>query len=217
MSEIEYLNDEPLVKEVCNKCAGLPLLICAVGKALQFTSHHLWKDALDQLEKGTVENIGGIGGQVFACVKLSIDRLQDDAKSCLFLCSLFPEDADIDTRMLIELATGSLLVLGGRTRVRAMVDILKSSSLLLEGNNAEIFKLHDIIRDVARSIAVGDPNYAFLFARCGSWLPGNADYGTRKLLHLDLEKNDFHFPDDLVCPDLHTLLLRSVAEPFQVL
>ncbi|WOG94555.1 hypothetical protein DCAR_0313851 [Daucus carota subsp. sativus] len=99
--QIESLQDEFLARRVSLKCSGLPLVIRAVGKALLFASHNSWKDALAQLEKGSVEKIAGIDPHVYACFKLSIDRLEEDAKSCLFLCSLFPEDADIYVRKLI--------------------------------------------------------------------------------------------------------------------
>lgn len=212
--KIDSLQDESLAKKVCIKCAGLPLIIHAVGKALKFMSHNLWKDALEQLENCEIENVPGISPEIYACLKVSFDNLVEDAKPCLLLCSLFPEDSDIPIRTLIQLAVGSQLVHGGRLRVPAMVDILKSSSLLLKSKYDEHFKLHDIIRDVARSIAVKDPKYAFLFLRCGSRLPDNAsyDYSTRKVLHLHLEKNDFHFNDDLVFPQLHTLSLRSADQ-----
>lgn len=37
--QIDSLQDEALAKEVCDQCAGLPLVIHAVGKELQFMSH----------------------------------------------------------------------------------------------------------------------------------------------------------------------------------
>ncbi|KAK1368049.1 NB-ARC domain-containing protein [Heracleum sosnowskyi] len=206
-SEIDSLQDESLAQKVCNKCAGLPLLIRAVGKAVQFTTYNSWKDALDQLEKGRFENIIGIDPQVYACVKLSIDRLPDDAKSCLFICSLFRDDDKIHVRTLIQLAASSQLVPDGEFRIHNMVDFLMSS-LLLECQGDHRMKLHDIIRDVGRSVAVRDPKYAFLQVSCGSRLPDNADYGTRKFLRLDLKSDDVYFPDDLVCPDLHNLWLH---------
>ncbi|KAL1825327.1 hypothetical protein DCAR_0313475 [Daucus carota subsp. sativus] len=196
--QIDSLQDESLVKKVCKKCGGLPLLIHAVGKALQFTSHDSWKDALRQLEKGKFENIAGIDSEVYACVKLSIDRLPDDAKSCLFLCSLYREDADIQIKKLIQIATSSL-VDDGESRIRAMFNILRSSSLLLDTQEDHVIKLHDLIRDVARSIAARDPKYAFLLVKSSSRLPDTADYCTRKFLHLQLETNICCFPNDLVC------------------
>ncbi|KAL1834473.1 hypothetical protein ACET3Z_004124 [Daucus carota] len=205
--QIDSLQDESLAQKVCKKCAGLPLLIRAVGKAVQFTSHNSWKDALCQLEKGKFENIVGINPQVYACIKLSIDRIPEDARSCLFLCSLFPEDAGIDIRTLIQLAAGSELVRDGESRIRAMIDFLVSS-LLLDCLEHHIVKLHDVIRDVGRSIAVSDLRYAFLHVKCGSRLPVNNDYGTRKLIRLDVDSYEVHFPNDLVYPHLHSLWLN---------
>ncbi|KAL8090039.1 hypothetical protein AgCh_039487 [Apium graveolens] len=205
---INSLQDETLAKEVCTKCAGLPLLICAVGRALQFMSHYVWKDVLQKLRKGNFKNIAGIDPQIYACVRLSIDTLHDDAKLCLFFCSLFPEDAHIDIRKLIQVSIGSQLVPDGESTIPAMVDILTKSSLLLNCRENHITKLHDIIRDVSRSIAFADPKYAFLHVRCSSRLPDNFGNGTNKLLRLDVEDGEVYFPEDLTCTDLHTLWLH---------
>ncbi|KAL1824639.1 hypothetical protein ACET3Z_011417 [Daucus carota] len=207
--KIHALQDESLVQEVCNKCHGLPLLIHTVGKALKCRPHSLWKDALYQLENGKVEKIAEIDPRVYVCVKLSIDKLEEDAKSCLLLCSLFPEDANIHIRELILLATGSL-VPDGESRICAMVDILKSSCLLLDCQEDHTIKLHDLIRDVARSVAVSDPKYAFKIVKCCSRLPDDTDYCTRKFMHLQLEDSDLHFPGDLCCPDLRNLWLQCL-------
>ncbi|KAL1830759.1 hypothetical protein ACET3Z_000410 [Daucus carota] len=128
-AQIDSMHDESLAKKVCDKCGGLPLLIHAIGKALQFETHNSWVDAFEQLEKGEFVNIPGVEPQVYACVELSINKLHGDAKSCLFLCCLFDEDANIPIRKLIRLATGSQLV-SGESRVLSMVDTLRSSSLL---------------------------------------------------------------------------------------
>lgn len=71
-------------------------------------------------------------------------------------------------------------------------------------------KLYDLIGDVTRSIAVRDPKYAFSVVRCGLLLSDNADYCTLKLkfLYLHPEKNDFGYPVDLVCVNLHNLWLQ---------
>uniref|UniRef100_A0A165ZK31 Uncharacterized protein n=1 Tax=Daucus carota subsp. sativus TaxID=79200 RepID=A0A165ZK31_DAUCS len=209
------LPDESLVKEVCDKCGQLPLLIHAVGKALKGKPHYWWKDAHDQLKKGKFEEITDVDPQVYIGIKLSIDYLQnDDAKSCLFLCSMFPEDANIDMKMLIQLATGSQLIPSGESRVLAMVDYLKKSSLLLDSRDNAETKVHDIIRDVARSIAFTDSKYAFLQVTCSSrYLPSQANNSTRRFLRLDVE-TDVDFGEHQVFPDLHTLWLQSNYHPW---
>ncbi|XP_074356442.1 uncharacterized protein LOC141696159 [Apium graveolens] len=100
-------------------------------------------------------------------------------------------DAHIDIRKLIQVSIGSQLVPDGESTIPAMVDILTKSSLLLNCRENHITKLHDIIRDVSRSIAFADPKYAFLHVRCSSRLPDNFGNGTNKLLRLDVE--DEHF------------------------
>ncbi|XP_074381082.1 uncharacterized protein LOC141721849 [Apium graveolens] len=215
---INSLQDKSLVQKVCDECGRLPLIIQAVGEALKGEDQDLWKDAHDQLRKGKFEKIDGIDAQVYKCIKLSIDKLkQRDAKSCLFLCSFFPEDANItetvNMEMLIQLATGSQLIPEGRSRILAMVQSLKKSSLLLDSGTFyhNETKVHDIIRDVARSVAVSDSNYAFLQVTCNSkFLPSNADYSNRKFLRLDVETDDVQFHENVVCPDvLRTLWLQS--------
>lgn len=207
---LDSLRDKSLAKDVCTKCAGLPLFIQLLGTALKFRPQVRWVDALNILKKddGIEWNIDNVWEVLF-------DNLVEDAAPCLFLCSLYPEGDDIPIRSLIQLAAGSQLVHSGRSRVSALVDILKSSSLLFDGKDDEHVILSATLRKVARSMAETDPKHAFLFATCGSRLPDRDDYNTRKLIHLDLEKNDFQFPENLVCPALHTLSLRSigVAEP----
>ncbi|KAL1830752.1 hypothetical protein ACET3Z_000403 [Daucus carota] len=206
-AQIDYMQDESLAKKVCDKCGGLPLLIHAVSKALQFETHNSWVDALEQLQKGEFVNIPGVEPQVYACVELSISKLHGDAKSCLFLCCLFPEDADIPIRELIQFATGSQLVCGN-SRVLSMIDTLRLSSLLLDCEKDDRIKLHDLIRDVGRSIAFRDSKFAFSQVTCDVRLLDDADFVTTKFLRLDLDDDNIHIPDDLVCPNLHSLWIQ---------
>ncbi|KAL1830766.1 hypothetical protein ACET3Z_000417 [Daucus carota] len=201
---IDSLKDESLAKKVCGKCGGLPLLIHVISKALQFETHNSWVDALEQLEKGEFVNIPDVEAQVYTCVKWSINKLHGDAKSCLFLCCLFNEDADIPISKLIRLATGSQLV-SGESRVLSMVDTLRSSSLLLDCKEDKKIKLHDIIRAVGRSIAFKDPKFGFSQVKCDLRLLNVADFDTTKYLRLDLDGNNIHIPDDLLFPNLHSL------------
>ncbi|KAL1822230.1 hypothetical protein ACET3Z_009008 [Daucus carota] len=213
---INSLQNESLVRNVCDECGHLPLLIHAVGKALKGKPHIWWEDAHNQLKKGKFEEIG-VDPRVYKGIKLSIENIKyEDARWCLFLCSLFPEDANIDMKMLIQLATGSQLIPDGESRVLAMVDHLKRSSLLLDSGKEDETKVHDIIRDVARSIAFTESKYAFLQVTCNSRdLPSNANYCNRRLLRLDAEADYVEFDEHLICPDLRTLWLQSNYHPQQ--
>ena len=78
------------------------------------------------------------------------------------LCSLHGEDSNIDVEDLLRYGVG----LGwfrnvgtmenARHRVDTLVEILKDSSLLLDGDDNGTVKMHDVIRDVAINIAIED-------------------------------------------------------------
>lgn len=212
-STINSLNDESLAKKVCKECACLPLVIAAVGKALKGKPHDSWKDALDQLQDSKLENIDGIDPKVYIGLELSFNHLQKDAKSCLFLCSVFPEDAAISIEELARLVKGNRLIEEldtlekARGRVRSMVVALKNSSLLLPYDDDTEVKLHDIIRDVAKSVAAKNPEYAFLEKSGTKW--PDVYYKDRKLISLSFDGINYFPPeDDLACPELHTLVLK---------
>ncbi|WOG90661.1 hypothetical protein DCAR_0309905 [Daucus carota subsp. sativus] len=215
---IDSLQNISVAKDICKRCGGLPLVILALGNALKYKPLDSWKDARNQLKNSKIEGVSGIREDVdvYACLKLSFDHLEKDAKACLLLSSMYPEDADIPIRELVQLTRGSEQLVGSqlmkgdeiRTRVHSMIYILKSASLLLQGLNSEHIKLHDIIRDMARSIAIKD--HGFLFATTSGSLPNNpAEYSALKVLHIDVEETHSGFPSNVACPDLHTLSLRS--------
>ena len=215
--KIESLQDKYLAKDICKKCGGLPLFILAVGNALKFKPHDSWQDARTQLENYKIEKVPGINGETqggvgpYDCLKWSFDNLVDDAKACLLLASIFREDAYIPIRELVELARGTQLIKADdiRIRVYSMIYILKSASLVLQDRwSSEHIQLHDIIRDMARSIATKD--YAFLFATSSSLPKHPADYSGLKVVHIDVEEEtSLRFPINGECPELHTLSLYS--------
>ncbi|KAL1822103.1 hypothetical protein ACET3Z_008881 [Daucus carota] len=220
--KIGSLQNISVAEDICKRCGGLPLVILAVGNALKFKPLDSWKDARNQLKFFKIQELPGISKDVYACLKWSFDNLVDDAKACLLLASIFREDADIPIRELVELARGTQLIKADdiRTRVYSMIYILKSASLVLQGRrksaslvlqgrrgSSQHIKLHDIIRDMARSIATKD--YAFLFARSGSLSNNPAEYSARKFLHIDVEEETSPFPSNVKCPELHTLSVYS--------
>ncbi|XP_028060308.1 probable disease resistance protein At4g27220 [Camellia sinensis] len=145
-------------KELCDKCGGLPVAICAVTAALKDKGKHAWKDALRQLKNYKLKEIAGIDLDLFISLKWSYDRLEPkDARSCFLLCSLFPEDAEISIDDLVRYTVGMRLLDQNlnifdevRDRVLAMVDVLNESCLLLDGTSENVVKMHDVIRDVAQ-------------------------------------------------------------------
>ncbi|KAH7854726.1 hypothetical protein Vadar_017183 [Vaccinium darrowii] len=215
-----------LALKVCEKCKGLPVVINAIGAALQGKQDHAWRNALSQLEKYMLTKIEDIDPSVWASLKVSYDMLRSsDAKSCFLLCCLFAEDAEIPLEDLTRYCVASgLLFQNPRTLEEAkdaictIVDALKSASLLSIGSNENVVRIHDVIRDVGISIAreekamlvdsgalqwprnpVNGPSYSVISLSSATinWLPGDLEYPQLHTLMFDnSELTDLEVPDN---------------------
>ncbi|KAM0996113.1 hypothetical protein ACFX2C_006157 [Malus domestica] len=164
----ESFNDHDLcftAKDVVKECGGLPIAIVTVGKALEKKNKREWDDALNQLRNSTPVNIPGVNDKVYSSIKWSYDRLEsDEARLCLLLCCLFPEDYDIPIEYLVRYGWGrgyfsnSFTLEDTRNRVHSLVGQLQRRFLLIDGSKRETTKMHDVVRDVAISIASRDPH-----------------------------------------------------------
>ncbi|CAL5394124.1 unnamed protein product [Camellia sinensis] len=198
---------------VCKECGGLLVAILAVGAALKGKKKYVWEDVLDQFKDSMLKNIAGIDPKVYASLKLSYDRLESShTKSCFLLCCFFPEDANISievlarhciARSLLEKNTNTLRK--ASRRVLTVVDILKDACLLLEGEYENFVKMHDVIRDVALSIAKDDGKEILVKHGVKEW-PEKDTCKSSSAISLSFD-NTLELPDDLVCPQLHTLTI----------
>ncbi|XP_028072808.1 disease resistance protein SUMM2-like isoform X2 [Camellia sinensis] len=201
---------------VYKECGGLPVAILAVGAALKDKKKYVWEDVLDQFKDSMLKNIAGIDAKVYASLKLSYDRLESsDAKSCFLLCCFFPEDDNISIEVLARHCIARSL-LGQNTntlrrasrRVLTVVDILKDACLLLEGEDENFVKMHDVIRDVALSIAKDDGKEILVKHGDKKWPEKDTcESSSAMSLMFDYTLELPKLPDDLVCPQLHTLTI----------
>ncbi|CAN6581014.1 unnamed protein product [Malus baccata var. baccata] len=208
----ESFNDPDLrstAEDVVKECGGLPIAIVTVGKALEKKNKREWDDALNQLRNSRPENIPRVNDKVYSCIKWSYDRLEsDEARSCLLLCCLFPEDYDIPIEYLVRYGWGrgyfsSVVTLeDARNRVHYLVDQLKRRFLLLDSYVSEATKMHDVVRDVAISIASRDP-HGFLISNAENkrW-PNLATYDHYTTISL---VGKLEIPVGLKCPKLELL------------
>ncbi|KAI8007069.1 putative disease resistance protein [Camellia lanceoleosa] len=201
-------------KKVCDKCGGLPIAIRAVAAALKGKGKHAWKDALRQLKNYKIKEIADIDPNLFISLKWSYDRLETkDARSCFLLCSLFKEDAEISIDELVRYSIGMRLLDQNlnifdevRDRILVMVDVLKTSCLLLDGRNESMVRMHDIIRDVAISIAEDEKRYLVKHG-IEKW-PEKGRYEHYSTISLRFTAKIHEFPNELECRGLHTLVLQ---------
>ncbi|GJY64016.1 NB-ARC domains-containing protein [Tanacetum coccineum] len=157
---------KPIAMKVVEGCGGLPLILQAVGNALKNEeSITRWKKAVDKIEKHATADIDPDIRLAFANLKLSYDYLEtEESKSCFLLCSMFPEDFGIPLERLSYYGVGLQVfedlksLEDARDRVQNAVELLKSSCLLLDGDDEFTTKMHDVVREGALLIASKDNN-----------------------------------------------------------
>ncbi|KAI7997124.1 Disease resistance protein [Camellia lanceoleosa] len=204
-------------KKVADECGCLPIAIVTVARALKDKDGPSWNSALLQLRKSMAKNIRGVEEKVFKSLELSYDFLGSrEIKECFLLCSLYAEDFNIPIEDLVRYGVGIELfeaidsVNEARDRVHAFVDELKKGYLLMDGIGRCV-KMHDVVRDVAISIASREEhsfmvrcdeawkewpekerhkNYAVLSLQCAgmSQLPDNLEFPKLHLLRLEFSK-----------------------------
>ncbi|KAK9291467.1 hypothetical protein L1049_019415 [Liquidambar formosana] len=194
--------------EVAKECGGLPLAIAVVARALRNKDLSFWHDALNRLRKSIQEK------DVSLALELSYTHLEsEEAKYFFLLCSLFPEDHSIAIEDLLKygIGLGSFqdvdTVDEAIVRANTLVYNLKYSCLLLESHREEYVRIHDVVRDIAISIA-SKGNRAFL-AKAGLGLrewPKKDTY--EPYTAISIMSNDIHeLPEGLECPNLQILFL----------
>ncbi|CAA2980628.1 disease resistance RPS2-like [Olea europaea subsp. europaea] len=208
-----------LAKDVAKECAGLPLALITVGRALRKENNiRQWQAALTELRNSTA-NIEGVDNQVFARLRFSYDRLKDDmTRSCFLYCALYPEDHIIETEELIKYwlwdsllgSFGSQIV---KMRLGKMIlNELKSACMLegvyQDGHTDEYVKMHDVIRDMV--IALTRVNSSFMIkAGLGLQVPPVENEWPPDLERVSLMRNDLSsLSREPKCPKLCTLLLQ---------
>ncbi|PNX89999.1 CC-NBS-LRR resistance protein, partial [Trifolium pratense] len=146
-------NLQGLAIEVAQKCAGLPLVVVAVARALKDKwDVESWKDELTRLQSDHYT--------VFSALKLSYDSLESDQMKDIFL--LFAVMADEDVRYFLKVAMGLKIfkhidtVDEARNRLSSIIRSLEAACLLLEDKTSGEIQMHDFVREFAISIARRD-------------------------------------------------------------
>ncbi|CAL5431223.1 unnamed protein product [Camellia sinensis] len=218
----------PLAKQIVNECGGLPLALVTIGRALtnEHNQRH-WNNALQQLRTPCSESLSSeVPAKVYQALYFSYNFLKDERAKKLFLhCCLFPEDYAISIEDLVRYGIGLRLFEGIdkvdeiRDRVNVLVDQLKSCFLLLDGRlegwtkmldgrSEGWTKMHDVVHDVAISIAAKD-KHGFMTihgAKSREW-PKKATYELNTTISV-ISNEIAEFPGGLRCSKLEFLLIQ---------
>ncbi|KAK9291091.1 hypothetical protein L1049_009278 [Liquidambar formosana] len=203
---------KPSATKVAKECEGLPIAIGTLAKALKNKSLSVWKDAAKQLSKVSSNK------EKVSALELSYSHLKSkEAKLFFLLCGLFPENCSIPIQDLFKYGMGLGLFQDvdtldeARARAHALAYSLKSACLLQDGSDEERVKMHDVIQDVAMSIASrGKP----VFVRTTGKDLQNVF--KRYTAAISLMFDDIHeLPDEPECLELKILLFECPHSSLQ--
>ncbi|KAF3971235.1 hypothetical protein CMV_005140 [Castanea mollissima] len=219
----ETLNFQSTMVEVVKECAGLPIAITTVANTLKNQKNpNVWKDALQQLKRENPTQIKGMHEKVYASIKFSYNFLSKEAQSLFLFCSSFEENMVVQIDLLWRYMVGLdffedvYKMEEVRNRVHTLVEILKDSCLLLEGNRSGTFKMHDVIRDVA--IHIADKEKKMLIIRS---LDDSEKWSNMKKMEDTIgialfEAKFSELPKRLECPQLSFIILGDKENSLQI-
>ncbi|XP_034680439.1 putative disease resistance RPP13-like protein 1 [Vitis riparia] len=159
--ENRNVNEHPdlalIGREIVKKCGGLPLAAKALGGLLR--SEHTedkWNIILDS----KIWNLPGDKCGILPALRLSYNHLPSHLKRCFAYCALFPQDYEFKKEELILLWMAEGLIqqsnedkkmedLGGDY----FCELLSRSFFQSSNSNKSRFVMHDLINDLAKSIA----------------------------------------------------------------
>ncbi|XP_017977500.1 PREDICTED: probable disease resistance protein At4g27220 isoform X2 [Theobroma cacao] len=213
-SEGTCLHD--VAREVARECRGLPLAIVTIGRALKHKTLDAWTVANKRLKDCRHSDNPDFYEDIYRRLKISYDFLKgENIQSCFLLCSLFPEDYDISIEDLTRFGFGQGLfhvassIDDARTEMRAKLEDLQSSGLLLDSGKPKCVKMHDVVRDFAHWImSKGEKVFMVKAGRGLKEWPRSESFECFTAISLINNKIE-RLPDGLECPKLETLLLSG--------
>ncbi|XP_016714710.2 disease resistance protein At4g27190 [Gossypium hirsutum] len=203
-------------KKIAKECKGLPLAIVTLAKALKGKALDRWKDSRKKLERSALMEIPSIQTEreknAYISLKISYEHLKNKmSQTCFLLCALYLEDDSINVEDLVRYAWGLNLydktnsIEEMRIQVLEVINYLKDSCLLEDGDVGRYVKLHDIVRDVALWIASEEGSSFMIKSRMEILNKSSESSKAISLLGSGRKK----FPDRLMHSKLEILLLNN--------
>ncbi|CAL4985030.1 unnamed protein product [Urochloa decumbens] len=151
---------ENLANNIVDRCQGLPLAIVSLGGMLSSLPaiDYVWNEMYKQL-RGELAN----NDHVRAILNLSYHDTPGDLRNCFLYCGLFPEDQELSRESLVRLwvAEGFAVPKEQSTAEevadRYLRELIQRNMLEVVENDelgrVSTCKMHDLVRDLALSIA----------------------------------------------------------------
>ncbi|KAF8019549.1 hypothetical protein BT93_G0284 [Corymbia citriodora subsp. variegata] len=209
---------KPLVDEALHKCAGVPFLILSLTKRFKDADLFEWKDTLKQIEMSKDK---GISEVITKMLQLSYDDLEEEVKSLLQLCVVYgvskpPLERLVRHGVGLGLFREDSSIEEARDRLRSLIRTLQASSLLLDDEDADGFKIHDLVRGFVASVASRD-NPLLVWKdidKSVSELPKDKLKSCTAVCfpYVDMKE----LPEELDCPEMRIFLLFANNESLKV-
>ena len=198
--------------EVSTACAGLPLALVTVAKALKNKCLFEWEDALQKLRRPARRNQNRMQEVIYSAIELSYNHLESPELKLFFLfCAQNQGFYSILYQDVLKKSFGLHLFHGistleeARNRTYTLVRSLKDSGLLLDApDTSQYFRMHDLTRDVALLIAHETQNA--LMMRDEGLVEWPYEDDMKMCTSISVFNRDIHeLPDRLECPELRLL------------
>ncbi|PPS09592.1 hypothetical protein GOBAR_AA11033 [Gossypium barbadense] len=147
-------------KQILERCGGVPLAIRTIAGTLSLKKTVNEWHSFKEIE---LAKISQIEGYILPTLKLSYDHLPSHLKHCFTYCRLYPKDHEIDVRTLAQfwIAQGFVKQLNpsqsfeeiGFGYFKDLVERSFFQELVEYGNGDMICKMHDLMHDLAESVA----------------------------------------------------------------
>ncbi|MED6193923.1 hypothetical protein PIB30_023763 [Stylosanthes scabra] len=156
---------QSIAEQIASRCGGVPLAIKTLGGFLQTTNGDI--DQWSSILKGDIWELCKEKQSIVPVLELSYQKLPLELRQCFAYCCLYPKDSVIQKDELIQLwmAQGYLSSSNERQPLEDVgnhyVKILMMRSFFQdtsmdEFGHIESFKMHDLIHDLAMSVASND-------------------------------------------------------------
>lgn len=150
-------SDENLIKQIVEKCKGLPLALKVIGASLRDQPEMYWKGAKNRLSRAQ-PICDSHELELLNRMKLSIDYLSDKVRDCFLDLGSFPEDKKIPLDVLINIWT-ELHDIDEAEAFAIIVELSSKNLLTLVTDSRDgdtysskceiLVSQHDVLRDLA--------------------------------------------------------------------
>ena len=162
--ENQYPNLLNIGREIVKKCKGVPLAVSTLaGQLYSKVYEHEWKFIRDN----EIWQIEQEAGDILPSLKLSYNQLPFHLKQCFVYCSVFPKGFEFNSVQLIQFWLAHGILQSPKDENVEFEDVgdlyikeLLSRSFFQDVDQEYIwfytFKMHDLVHDLALSIAKGE-------------------------------------------------------------